>query len=103
MQMMRFPTLTTAIMQQYAVGFSDAAGSLLAMVLLGMCLLILTVEVLARGRSRIARVGRGSLQRPVLVAPARGRRPPWSPWRPSSGWRWLFPWPRCCAGWCGPS
>ena len=68
MQMMRFPTLTTAIMQQYAVGFSDAAGSLLATVLLGMCLLMLTVEVLARGRSRIARVGRGSLQRPVLVA-----------------------------------
>ena len=68
MQMMRFPTLTTAIMQQYAVGFSDAAGSLLATVLLGMCLLMLTVEVLARGRSRIARVGRGSHQRPVRVA-----------------------------------
>ena len=39
MQMMRYPTLTTAIMQQYAVGFSDAAGSLLAAVLAGMCLL----------------------------------------------------------------
>jgi iron(III) transport system permease protein len=68
MQMMRFPTLTTAIMQQYAVGFSDAAGSLLATVFLGMCLLMLTVEMIARGRARIARVGRGSHQRPVLMA-----------------------------------
>lgn len=67
MQMMRFPTLTTAIVQQYAIGFSDAAGSLLATVLIGMCLLMLTVEVLARGRSRIARVGRGSRQQPVLA------------------------------------
>jgi iron(III) transport system permease protein len=68
MQMMRFPTLTTAIVQQYAIGFSDAAGSLLATVLIGMCLLMLTVEVLARGRARIARVGRGSRQEPVPAA-----------------------------------
>ena len=67
-QMMRFPTLTTAIVQQYAIGFSDAAGSLLATVLLGMCLLMLTVEMLARGRARIARVGRGSRQVPVPAA-----------------------------------
>lgn len=65
MQMMRFSTLTTAIVQQYAIGFSDAAGSLLAMTLIGLCLLVLTLEVLARGRARISRVGRGSWQRPV--------------------------------------
>ncbi|WP_344814781.1 ABC transporter permease, partial [Microlunatus aurantiacus] len=65
MQMMRFPTLTTAIVQQYAIGFSDAAGSLLATVLIGMCLLMLSVEVLARGRSRIARVGPGIRQQPI--------------------------------------
>ena len=68
MQMLRFPTLTTAIVQQYGIGFSDAAGSLLATVLIGMCLLMLTVEVLARGRARIARVGRGSRSEPVLAA-----------------------------------
>jgi iron(III) transport system permease protein len=59
-QMMQFPTLTNAIVQQYAVGFSDAAGSLLATVLIGLCLLMLTVEVLTRGRARIGRVGPGS-------------------------------------------
>lgn len=64
-QMMGFATLTTAIVQQYAVGFSDAAGSLLAMTLVGLCLLVLTLEVLARGRARIARTGPGSWQRPV--------------------------------------
>ena len=74
MQMMQFPTLTTAIVQQYAIGFSDAAGSLLATVLIGMCLLMLTVEVLARGRARIARVGRGSRQEPVPVALGRWTR-----------------------------
>lgn len=68
MQMMRFATLTTAIVQQYAIGFSDAAGSLLALTLTGLCLLVLTLEVLARGRARIARVGRGSWQQPVPAA-----------------------------------
>lgn len=74
-QMMRFSTLTTAIVQQYAVGFSDAAGSLLAMTLVGLCLLVLTLEVLARGRARIARVGPGSWQHPVPAALGRWTGP----------------------------
>jgi iron(III) transport system permease protein len=65
MQMLGFSTLTTAIMQQYAVGFSDAAGSMLATVLIALCLLMLVIEVLARGRTRIARVGPGARERPV--------------------------------------
>lgn len=75
MQMMRFLTLTTAIVQQYAVGFSDAAGSLLAMTLVGLCLLVLTLEALARGRARIARVGPGSWQQPVPATLGRWTRP----------------------------
>ncbi len=75
MQMMRFPTLTTAIVQQYAVGFSDAAGSLLALTLIGLCLLVLTLEILARGRARIARVGGGSWIRPVPATLGRGTAP----------------------------
>ena len=75
MQMMRFSTLTTAIVQQYAVGFSDAAGSLLAMTLIGLCLLVLTLEVLARGRVRIARVGPGSWQLPVRATLGRWTSP----------------------------
>lgn len=65
LEMMRFQTFTTAIMQRYAVGFSDASGSLLASVLLGLCLLALVLEVLARGRRRVARIGSGAERRPV--------------------------------------
>lgn len=60
LEMMRYQTFTTAIMQQYAVGFSDVAGSLLASVLLVLCLLALTAEVVARGRRRVARLGSGT-------------------------------------------
>ncbi|KGM09730.1 ABC transporter permease [Cellulomonas carbonis] len=64
LEMMRFQTFTTAIMQRYAVGFADSTGSLLASVLLTLCLLALTLEVVARGRRRVARVGSGA-QRPA--------------------------------------
>ena len=79
LEMMRFQTFTTAIMQRYAVGFSDASGSLLASVLLGLCLLALVAEVLARGRRRVAQVGAGAPRRP---APAWSSPPAWcSAWR----------------------
>src|SRR3712207_996263 len=63
LEMMRFQTFTTAVMQQYAVGFSDVNGSLLASVLLLLCLAMLGAEAAARGRSRVARIGPGA-QRP---------------------------------------
>ncbi|TCN41792.1 iron(III) transport system permease protein [Kribbella orskensis] len=78
LQMMRFPTFTTAILQQFAVGFSNAAGSLLAAVLVVLCLGLLALEVPLRGRARIARLGPGARQRPVahrlgvLTIPALG-------------------------------
>ncbi|MEV4141611.1 iron ABC transporter permease [Dactylosporangium sp. NPDC049742] len=65
LQMMRFPTFTTAILQQFAVGFSNAAGSILAAVLIVLCVGLLALEVPLRGRARIARVGSGARQRPV--------------------------------------
>lgn len=65
LEMMRYQTFTTAILQQYAVGFSDVRGSLLACVLLGICLLVLTLEVAARGRARVSRVGPGAGARPA--------------------------------------
>lgn len=68
LEMMRFQTLTTAIMQQYAVGFSDTAGSMLASLLLTLCLVALVLEVLARGRQRVARVGGGAQRRAVPAA-----------------------------------
>ncbi|WP_068403332.1 ABC transporter permease [Kribbia dieselivorans] len=67
LEMMRFQTFTTAIMQRYAIGFSDSSGSLLATVLIGLCLLALTIEVVARGRRRVAKVGSGSQRRAVRV------------------------------------
>lgn len=73
--MMRYQTFTTAILQQYAVGFSDVRGSLLASVLLVLCLLVLTVEVVARGRARVSRMGAGAAQRPVPLALGRWRVP----------------------------
>lgn len=60
LEMMRYQTFTTAILQQYAVGFSDTAGSLLASVLVGLCLVVLALEVAARGRRRVAKVGSGA-------------------------------------------
>ena len=65
LQMMQYPTFTTAILQQFAVGFSNAAGSLLAAALVVVCLAFLAVEVPLRGRARIARLGPGAGQRPV--------------------------------------
>lgn len=65
LEMMRFQTFTTAILQQYAVGFSDARGSLLASVLLVLTLLVLTAEIVVRGRGRVARLGSGTTRTPA--------------------------------------
>lgn len=67
LEMMRFQTFTTAIMQQYAVGFSDTSGSLLASVLLTLSLLALLLEMIARGRRRVARLGPGAQRRAERV------------------------------------
>jgi iron(III) transport system permease protein len=61
--MLRFPTFTTAILEQFQVAFSNSAGSLLAVVLLAICLALLTAELLLRGTLRHARLGRGAARR----------------------------------------
>ena len=61
--MLRFPTFTTAILEQFQVAFSNSSGSLLAIVLIGLCLALLTVELLLRGTTRHARIGRGAARR----------------------------------------
>ena len=73
--MLRFPTFTTAILEQFQVAFSTSAGSLLAVVLIALCLALLTAELLLRGSRRHARLGRGAARRAL---PAR------------LGW-WTFP------------
>jgi iron(III) transport system permease protein len=75
LQLLAFPTFTTAIYGQYRSAFASDAGTVLAVVLVGLCVLLLLAELLARGRRRLVRVGRGSARRPELV--------PLGPWRPA--------------------
>lgn len=73
LQMLRFPTFTTAIYDQYGAGFDSAAGAVLAAVLLALCLMLLTLEVVVRGRARMARVGSGAARDGVPVPLGRAR------------------------------
>lgn len=58
--MLRFDTFTVAIFQQFQVTFNGTAGSMLAGVLVVLCLILLAAEALARGRARFARIGSGA-------------------------------------------
>jgi iron(III) transport system permease protein len=68
LQMLQFPTFTTAIYDQYRSSFSGPAANALAAVLVLACLVLLLAELKLRGRSRYARVGGGSA-RPVTRLP----------------------------------
>ena len=58
--MLRFDTFTVAIFQQFQVTFNGTAGSMLAGVLVLLCLVLLAAEALARGSARFARIGSGA-------------------------------------------
>ena len=58
--MVRFDTFTVAIFQQFQVTFDGAAGSMLAGVLVLLCLVLLVAEATARGSIRFARIGAGA-------------------------------------------
>ena len=60
LQMLRFPTFTTAIYDQYRSSFNGPAANMLAAVLLLACLLLLTLELRLRGHYRYSRLGGGS-------------------------------------------
>jgi iron(III) transport system permease protein len=60
LQMLRFPTFTTAIYDQYRSAFNSAPGTVLAAVLVLGCLVLLGLDVLVRGRGRVSRVGAGT-------------------------------------------
>lgn len=74
LEMMRYPTFTTAILVQYQVSFSSNQGSLLAVVLALLCITVLTLEHFLRGSARTSRVGRGVHRK---AAPVRLGR--WAP------------------------
>lgn len=59
LQLLNYPTLTTAILQQYATVFNGPQATLLALVLVGFCAVLLVLELALRGRRRRSRVGSG--------------------------------------------
>ena len=59
LQLLNYPTLTTGIFEQYQATFNGSAATLLALVLVVFCLVLLGLELLARGGRRHARVGSG--------------------------------------------
>jgi iron(III) transport system permease protein len=65
LEMLRFPTFTTAILDQFEVAFDGRSGSALALVLVLLAVTLLTMEALGRGRSRHSRVGAGAARRAV--------------------------------------
>lgn len=60
LQMLRFPTFTTAIYDQYQSSFNSAAANMIASVLVLCCLVLLLGELTLRGNSHLSRVGRGA-------------------------------------------
>ena len=66
--MLRFQTFTTAIYDEYRLSFDGPAASMLASVLVLLCLALLLGEVALRGKARYARVDTGS---PRLASPVR--------------------------------
>lgn len=59
LQLLRFPTFTTAIYDQYRSSFNGPAANMLASVLVLCCLVLLLGELRLRGHRRYARTGRG--------------------------------------------
>ena len=76
LQMLRYPTFTTAIYDQYRATFNGPGATMLAGVLVLLCLVLLLAEIRLRGRRGYARTGRGAARpsRPVplghLTVPA---------------------------------
>lgn len=59
-QMLRFRTFTTEIYAEYRTSFDNSGASLLACLLIALCLICLALEFRVRGRARYERVDRGA-------------------------------------------
>ena len=68
LQMLRFPTFTTAIYDQYKSAFNGPAANMIAGVLVLACVMLLTLELKLRGSRHYARVAHGAA-RPVERQP----------------------------------
>ena len=68
LSLLRFPTFTTAIYDQYGSTFNGAAATAMAGVLVLLCLFLLLADLRLRGDRRYARVGRGAARGSVPLA-----------------------------------
>lgn len=75
LQMLRYPTFTVAIYEQFGTTFNGPSANLTASVLVLLCLLVLTAELRLRGTGRLARVGAGVARRATRLPLGRARRP----------------------------
>ena len=75
LQMLRFPTFTTAIYEQFGTTFNGPSANLTASVLVLLCLVVLVAELRLRGNASLVRVGRGVARTPVRTALGAGRGP----------------------------
>jgi iron(III) transport system permease protein len=73
--MLRFQTFTTAIYEEYRVSFDGPAASMLATVLILICLILLVTELGLRGRGRYARVDAGTARPAPPLRLGRARWP----------------------------
>lgn len=73
LQLLRFPTFTTAIYDLYGSTFNGAAANMIAGVLVLCCLLLLLGELRLRGHRRFSRVGQGAPRAAVPVVLGRAR------------------------------
>jgi iron(III) transport system permease protein len=75
LQMLRFPTFTTAIYDQYNSSFNSAGANVIAAVLVLCCLILLMADLRLRSHRRLARVGSGARRHAVPVRLGRRRLP----------------------------
>ena len=73
--LMRYPTFTWVIFQQYESSFDRSIAAVMALALIGVALLVLALEGWSRGRSSYHRTGPGSDRPPKLVELGRWRWP----------------------------
>jgi len=67
LQMLRYPTFTTAIYDQFTSTFNGPATNMLAAVLVGLCMVLLVAELQWRGPARYSRVGSGARRPAKLI------------------------------------
>lgn len=73
LQLLAVQTFTTAIYGQFESAFADDSGTVLAGVLVTLCIALLLLELAGRGRVRLSRVGRDTARLPEPVALRRSR------------------------------